>query len=84
MESIAKQNNLSVEDMKKKVFSEGNSFLRLCVYDLCVQGGRAGSLKGDFLDPEEVANAVLYVSSALSTATNGSVVRAEGGILQHI
>jgi NAD(P)-dependent dehydrogenase (short-subunit alcohol dehydrogenase family) len=55
--------------MKKRVFAEGS---------------RASSLKAEFLSPQEVANAVLYVASALSSATNGATIRAEGGILRHI
>jgi hypothetical protein len=66
---MAKQNNLSIPEMKKKLFSEG---------------GRASSLKGDFLGPDEIANSVLFIASTLSSATNGAAIRAEGGLLHHI
>jgi len=42
------------------------------------------SLKGDFANAEEVANCILYVASALSSATNGAAIRCEGGIINHI
>lgn len=40
---------------------------------------RTTSLLGRFAQPKEVANAVVYLSSPLSSATNGSVVKVEGG-----
>lgn len=66
---MAAKNSCSIDEMKQKIFSEG---------------GRASSLKGDFLSTEEVANTVLFVASPLSSATNGATVRAEGGLLKHI
>ena len=66
---MAAKNSCTVDEMKKKLFSEG---------------GRASSLKGDFLTTEEVANSVLFVASPLSSATNGATIRSEGGLLKHI
>ena len=40
---------------------------------------RTTSLLGRFAQPKEVANAVVYLASSLSSATNGSVVKVEGG-----
>ena len=40
---------------------------------------RTTSLLGRFAQPKEVANAVVYLASPLSSATNGSVVKVEGG-----
>lgn len=40
---------------------------------------RTTSLLGRFAHPKEVANAVVYLASPLSSATNGSVVKVEGG-----
>ena len=53
---------------------------------------RAGSNSGDvpivsssllqrMVEPEEVANMVTYLSSPLSSATNGAALRVEGGII---
>ena len=65
---MADKAGITIPEAEKKIFSEG---------------GRAGSLKGKFLDVEEIANAVLYLASNLSTATNGACIRAEGGLLKH-
>jgi NAD(P)-dependent dehydrogenase (short-subunit alcohol dehydrogenase family) len=40
---------------------------------------RTTSLLGRFAQPKEVANAVVYLASPLSSATNGTVVKVEGG-----
>lgn len=40
---------------------------------------RTTSLLGRFAQPKEVANAVVYLASPLSSATNGSVFKVEGG-----
>jgi len=48
------------------------------------EGSRSSSLVKRFLDPDEVANAVLYIASPISSATNGATIRAEGGLLNHI
>lgn len=34
-----------------------------------------------FIDPDEIAQLVLYLASPLSSATNGSALRADGGVL---
>jgi NAD(P)-dependent dehydrogenase (short-subunit alcohol dehydrogenase family) len=39
------------------------------------------SLLQRFIDPEEIANLVLYLASPLSSATNGAALRADGGVL---
>jgi NAD(P)-dependent dehydrogenase (short-subunit alcohol dehydrogenase family) len=39
------------------------------------------SLLQRFIEPEEIANLVLYLASPLSSATNGAAVRADGGVL---
>jgi NAD(P)-dependent dehydrogenase (short-subunit alcohol dehydrogenase family) len=69
VEEMAKKDGITTAEEEKKLFSEGI---------------RSQSLKGSFLDPLEVANAVLYIASPLSSATNGASIRAEGGILQTI
>eukprot|EP01083_Nonionella_stella_P043840 118326_1 len=40
------------------------------------------SLRQNFLDPLEVANACLYVSSDAASATNGAAFKVEGGIVK--
>lgn len=42
------------------------------------------SLLQRFIEPEEIANLVLYLASPLSSATNGAAVRADGGALTTI
>lgn len=73
---VVSLNYKTMEEGVAAIFSEGarSSKSRLT----------ADSLRKNFLDPEEVANAVLYVASALSSATNGATIRAEGGILKHV
>ncbi|WP_407662244.1 SDR family oxidoreductase [Microbacterium timonense] len=34
-----------------------------------------------FIDPSEIASLVTYLASPLASATNGSAVRADGGVL---
>ena len=40
---------------------------------------RTTSLLGRFASPEEIANAAVYLASPLSSATNGAVLKVEGG-----
>jgi NAD(P)-dependent dehydrogenase (short-subunit alcohol dehydrogenase family) len=42
------------------------------------------SLLQRFIEPDEIANLAVYISSPLSIATNGSALRADGGILNSI
>ena len=39
---------------------------------------------GRLLTPEEVAHLVVYVASPLSSATNGSALRVDGGVVKAI
>lgn len=45
---------------------------------------RASSLLQRFIEPEEVANLVAFVASPLSSATNGTALRADGGVMRTI
>jgi NAD(P)-dependent dehydrogenase (short-subunit alcohol dehydrogenase family) len=45
---------------------------------------RPSSLIQRFLAPDEVAHLVTYLASPLASATNGAVLRAEGGILHSV
>ena len=44
-------------------------------------GGNQTSLLERFIEPAEIANLAVYLSSPLSSATNGTAVRADGGVL---
>ncbi|WP_149274462.1 SDR family NAD(P)-dependent oxidoreductase [Pareuzebyella sediminis] len=43
---------------------------------------RPSSLLQRFADPQEVANMVAYISSPLSSATNGAALRVDGGVVK--
>jgi NAD(P)-dependent dehydrogenase (short-subunit alcohol dehydrogenase family) len=47
-------------------------------------GGNQTSLLQRFIDPDEIANLAVYLASPRSSATNGSAVRADGGVLTAI
>lgn len=47
-------------------------------------GSRPTSLLQRFIEPSEIANLAVYLSSPLSSATNGSALRADGGVLTTI
>lgn len=68
VEHIARTQNLSVEQMK----------------DIIIQQSNPHSLLQRFIEPSEIANLVAYLSSPLSIATNGSSLRADGGVLKII
>jgi NAD(P)-dependent dehydrogenase (short-subunit alcohol dehydrogenase family) len=65
---LAAQRNTSAREVENQYFAET----------------RPLSLLQRFITPEEVAAAVLYVSSPLAAATNGAAIRADGGILKGI
>jgi NAD(P)-dependent dehydrogenase (short-subunit alcohol dehydrogenase family) len=44
-------------------------------------GGNQTSLLERFIEPDEIANLAVYLSSPLSSATNGAAMRADGGVL---
>ena len=46
-----------------------------------VEHSRPGSLIGRFIDPQEVADAVAYLCSPRASATTGSSLRVEGGLV---
>ncbi|WP_018617020.1 SDR family NAD(P)-dependent oxidoreductase [Segetibacter koreensis] len=45
---------------------------------------RPTSIIQRFASPEEIANMIVYISSPLSSATNGSAIRVDGGVLKTI
>jgi len=68
IEGIAKQKGESKEETKVNYFKEIEPT----------------SLLQRFIDPEEVANTVVFLSSDVSACITGASIRAEGGILRHI
>ncbi|MEJ2883342.1 SDR family NAD(P)-dependent oxidoreductase [Pedobacter sp. GR22-6] len=68
IEHIAEQQNLTVEQLKQGIMQQTNPH----------------SLLGRFIDPTEIANLAAYLSSELSIATNGSCLRADGGVLKNL
>lgn len=56
---------------------------RLSTEDLkaAIIGKNQTSLLERFIEPDEIANFAVYLSSPLSSATNGAAVRADGGVL---
>ncbi|ALL07545.1 oxidoreductase [Pedobacter sp. PACM 27299] len=65
---IASAQNQDVEQVKNYIMNNFNP----------------SSLLQRFIDPSEIANLAAYLSSPLSIATNGSSVRADGGVLPTI
>lgn len=68
VEYISAAQNLSVEEMKSNLITALNPT----------------SLLQRFIDPSEIANLAVYLSSPLSIATNGASLRADGGVLNTI
>ncbi len=66
--SLAKQQNQSVEEFEQMFFEKV----------------RPTSLLKRFASTEEVANMVIYVCSPLASATNGSALRVDGGVVRAI
>ncbi|WP_435357838.1 SDR family NAD(P)-dependent oxidoreductase [Emticicia sp. SJ17W-69] len=66
--NLAVQKNLTPKEVEHQFFAET----------------RPLSLLQRFISPDEVASAVLYVSSQWAAATNGAAIRVDGGILKGI
>lgn len=66
IQHIAELQNLTVEQLKYGIMQQTNPH----------------SLLGRFIDPSEIANLAVYLSSGLSLATNGACLRADGGVLR--
>lgn len=65
---LAKEKGLSQQEMEHEFFEHA----------------RPSSLLKRFIEPGEVANMIVYVSSEASAATNGAALRVEGGLLRSI
>lgn len=68
VKNIAEKSNKSIEQVKEDFFQET----------------RPSSLIKRFIEPMEVANLVVYIASEASSATNGSAIRADGGVVGSI
>ena len=66
IEELGKQNNQTFEEVEKDFF----------------KNVRPTSLLQRFAQVEEDANMIVYIASALSSATNGAILRADGGVVQ--
>lgn len=66
MEEFAKQNNQSFKEIEKDFF----------------KNIRPTSLIQRFAEVEEDANMIVYTASSLSSATNGAILRVDGGVVQ--
>lgn len=68
VEQIAQAQGISTEQMKAAIMQRTNQH----------------SLLQRFIAPEEVANLAAYLCSPLAAATNGSALRADGGVLNSL
>jgi NAD(P)-dependent dehydrogenase (short-subunit alcohol dehydrogenase family) len=66
IEDLAKQKNKTTTEMEEQFF----------------QSMRPTSILRRFIEPEEIASMVAYLASDLSIATNGAIVRADGGVIK--
>lgn len=65
MQKIADEKNISLDEA-------GRTF---------IQAKRPSSIVGTFVEPEAVANLVVYTASPLSYATTGAALRVDGGVV---
>ena len=65
---LAEQQSISNEEMEKQFF----------------ETARPSSLLKRFIEPNEIGEFVAFISSPLSSATNGAALRVEGGLLRSI
>lgn len=66
IESLARDKGKSVEDMEQEFFHTM----------------RPTSILQRFIQPEEIAHMVAYLASPLSSATNGAMLRVDGGVVK--
>lgn len=66
MEDLAKQTNQNFQEIEKDFF----------------KNIRPTSLIQRFAEVEEDANMIVYIASSLSSATNGAILRVDGGVIQ--
>jgi len=66
IENMAKEKNTTNNEIEEQFF----------------QSIRPTSILKRFIEPDEIANMVTYLASDLSTATNGAILRADGGVIK--
>jgi NAD(P)-dependent dehydrogenase (short-subunit alcohol dehydrogenase family) len=66
VKKMAAEQDKTVEQMEKEFFEKV----------------RPTSLLQRFIEPDEIANFVAFIASPLSSATNGSALRADGGLVK--
>ncbi|WPU91292.1 SDR family oxidoreductase [Mucilaginibacter sabulilitoris] len=66
MKALAKDKGLTDDEMEKEFFKTM----------------RSTSIIKRFISPDEIANTVTYLSSPLSSATNGANIRVDGGVIK--
>ncbi len=66
VEDLARTQHITKDQVEKEFF----------------QNARPTSLLQRFATTEEIANIVVYVASPLSSATNGTALRADGGVVK--
>ena len=68
VEQMGKENGMDKAAMEQEFFAHA----------------RPSSLLKRFIEPSEVANLIVYVSSPASSATNGAALRVDGGVVRSI
>lgn len=66
VEQIASAQNIELDDMKSAIIQQSNPHILL----------------QRFINPDEISNLAVYLSSPLSIATNGASLRADSGVLK--
>lgn len=66
MDELSKQTNQSIKEIEEEIF----------------KNIRPPSLINRFAEVEESANIIVYIASGLSSATNGALLRIDGGVVQ--
>jgi NAD(P)-dependent dehydrogenase (short-subunit alcohol dehydrogenase family) len=68
LKDLAKQAGKTIEEIEKEFFKTA----------------RPTSILQRFTQPEEIANMVAFITSELSSATNGAALRADGGVVKSV
>jgi NAD(P)-dependent dehydrogenase (short-subunit alcohol dehydrogenase family) len=66
---VAAEAGLSLEETRNQYFTQGDGIT---------------SLLGRFAKPEEIADVIAFIASPLSSAVNGTALRADGGIIRSL
>ena len=66
--NLAAENKISAKEFEKEFF----------------RNARPTSILRRFIEPDEIANVVVFVCSPLASAINGAAVRADGGVVRAI